>query len=101
MEINIFEFAHDDQLYSKNENRCEEILKQNAKNLLRDQFFNSLLCIACEKGRKSLVEILLKDSRSDPNTSNGYPIRKASKNRHHEIVEMLMKDERFLKSTNG
>ena len=99
MEINIFEFVHDDLLYSKNENRCEEILEQNSKNLLREQFFNSLLCIACEKGIKRLVEILLKDPRSDPNTSNGYPIRKANKNRHHEIVEMLMKDRRFLKST--
>jgi len=49
---------------------------------------------ACEKGYTRIVTALLKDPRVNPGTHINFPLRIASKNKHKEIVRLLVIDKR-------
>ncbi len=84
-----------------------ESIKQNNiqvfELLLKDSRIDPdhAIVFASENGRVEIVKILLQDPRVDPSTGHNCPIQKASLFGHTDIVKILLEDERVDPSDKG
>lgn len=56
-------------------------------------FDNGALRIACSKGFYEIVKLLLNDKRVNPVTGKNYPLRNAYKNKHWNVVQLLIEND--------
>lgn len=72
-----------------------------ARNMRYGDYDNGAIRIASRDGFTEIVKLLLKDKRVNPSTGKNYPIRNAFKNRHWEIVALLLNDDRVFYSLDS
>jgi ankyrin repeat protein len=98
-DLNVEKISHQQVYYKAFETACVTGKTDVVRKLLElspdygidpAQFDSSSLCMASTFGYVEIVDMLLKDSRTDPNTQDNYAIRRASEKGHLGVVKLLL-----------